>query len=213
MNKNKIAVAVFAVIAAASTAMAQVPQINFDGRNAGAVNFAEAIKAVEIPQNISPAETIPSKSDILIQQYEFYKLNGSDRKKLQEAVAATSDTAMTEMVGNEELSILFSRYAVVFNDRAGKIKPLSDEQNKRILSLVYKISGSTAAPSARVDMDNSTWMQPVCVKWGTQETTILKKVCTVVNAYVNGGWVGTLVCQMIPETVTVRVCEEYQSGI
>lgn len=216
MKKNSILIAVFAVMSATSAVMADGPQINFDGRTVGAMNFMEAVNSMEVPQNISPApETVMSKSDILIQQDEFYKLNNGDRKKLQEAAkVAAKDNGITELINNEKLSVLFSRHAVMFKDSTGKVTPLSEKQNQQTLQLVRSIVGTPGdSLPARVDMDNSTWMQPVCVKWGTEETTVLKKVCKVVNAYVDGGWVGTLVCEMIPETVTVRVCLEYKSGI
>lgn len=215
MKKSNILIAVFTVISAASAVMAEGPHVNFDNRTAGAMSFMEAIKSVEISQNISPAsETLPSKSDILVQQDEFYKLNSGDRKKLQAAAAAMGDTAIAELVSNEELSVLFSRHAVMFKELSGKVKPLSEKQNQQTLNLVRAIVGKPGNNmSARFDMDNSTWMQPVCVKWRTEETTVPKKVCKVVNAYVGGGWVGTLVCEMVPTTVTVRVCDEYQSGI
>lgn len=47
MKKNIILIAVFAVMTAASSAMAEVPQINFDGRTIGALNFSEAIKTAK----------------------------------------------------------------------------------------------------------------------------------------------------------------------
>lgn len=217
MKKSNILAAVFAVMSAASAAMAEGPQINFDGRTAGAMSFKEAINAMEVPQNISPAPaTLMSKSDILVvQQDEFYKLNSGDRKKLQEAAkVAVNDNAVVELINNKELFVLFSRYAVIFKDLSGNLKPLSEKQNRQTLNLVRGTVGKSVDNlPTRFDMDNSTWMQPVCVKWGTEETTILKKICKVVNAYVNGGWVGTLVCEMIPTTVTVRVCLEYKSGI
>ena len=216
MKKTSILIAAFvAMAAAASPVRAEGPQINFDGRTPGAMSFTEALKAMEMPQAMIPApEILPSKSDILIQA-EYYKLNIEDRKRLQEtAKAALEDTVLMKLINNEELSVLFCQREVLFKDLSGNALRLSEKQNRQALALVRGIVGKPAnGLSARYDMDNSTWMQPVCVRWDYTETTIPKKVCKVVNAYVSGGWVGTLVCEMVPTTVTVRVCAEYQSGI
>ena len=214
MKKTSILIAVFAVMAAASVARAEGPQMNFDGRTPGAMSFTEALKAMEMPQAMIPApEILPSKSDILIQA-EYYKLSTEDRKRLQETAKAIEDADLVKLIKNYELSVLFSQREVLFNDLSGNALRLSEKQNRQALALVRGIVGKPASSlSARYDMDNSTWMQPVCVRWDYTETTVPKKVCKVVNAYVGGGWVGTLVCEMVPTTVTVRVCAEYQSGI
>ena len=214
MKKTSILIAVFAVMAAASVARAEGPQMNFDGRTPGAMSFTEALKAMEMPQAMIPApEILPSKSDILIQA-EYYKLSTEDRKRLQETAKAIEDADLVKLIKNYELSVLFSQREVLFNDLSGNELRLSEKQNRQALALVRGIVGKPAnGLSARFDMDNSTWMQPVCVRWDYTETTVPKKVCKVVNAYVGGGWVGTLVCEMVPTTVTVRVCAEYQSGI
>jgi len=213
MKKTSILIAAFVVMAAASAVRAEGPQINFDSR-IGAVSFTEALKTMEMPQAMIPApEILPSKSDILIQA-EYYKLSTEDRKRLQETAKAIEDADLVKLIKNDELSVLFSQREVLFNDLSGNALRLSEKQNRQALALVRGIVGKPASSlSARYDMDNSTWMQPVCVRWDYTETTIPKKVCKVVNAYVGGGWVGTLVCEMVPTTVTVRVCAEYQSGI
>lgn len=53
MKKTSILIAMFAVITAASAARAE---IDFDGRATSAITFMEAVKAIEVSQDIKPAQ-------------------------------------------------------------------------------------------------------------------------------------------------------------
>lgn len=73
MKKNKILIAVFAVMSAASAASAEGQKINFDGRATDATSFMEAIKAVEVSQtdkDIQPAPAEAGSGDIDTQWWQ-----------------------------------------------------------------------------------------------------------------------------------------------
>ena len=80
MKKSTLLIAVLAVMSAVSSVSAKGPQINFDGRNIGAISFTEAVQAIENADisMVAVPEPIPvAVTDIKMEEAELNRSIGT----------------------------------------------------------------------------------------------------------------------------------------
>lgn len=232
MKKTSILIAMFAVIATASAARAEI-NMDFDGKNAGSIrsvnfdlNNAEINQ--EIPATPAPVPDINQNAPLT---QNIDSMSADDREKLNARLNSSIRTAM-DYCNRNRLNDLRDRFAVLLV--RGEIKEKFRFVNNPEKKFVFQNNGPIGTALLAAASGQQKGGNPYCVAWGKQNVCVDKMVCKytciVVGATVatwgsvNGIWqiiipaaIGTEVCKdvcaNVPICADVPYCTQWETEI
>jgi len=210
MKKNKILIAVFALLAMASAAGAEDIKVDFDGKK-GAIGFMEAVKAADSCQNDKIACEQPKPVAVSVGNI------GMPVKLEIEGVAAKAEPVFSPRMVTEMDESIGSAIAYVNSHRLGSqlrngFECLRDQGTlQQKYEFVYAVKGSTHTLPENCMQPTKSPGVCTCLEYSYREvchdTTVYKDVCELVAGVCAAGyWVGGI--WTIPEcTAAYMVCK------
>lgn len=175
MNKNKMIIAVFAALVSAAVSARAAEGIDFDGKNAKAVNFAEALKSDETVKTdaIKFAKLTPA---------ELQEIPGRAAPEFTEAQVKEMDKSIGTAIAYVREQKLPGAFAGSFTCLLQKGTPAQKAE------FVYLPEGAEYSfPGVCRDQNKGicTWVtQKVCDMVMDPKTNISKLVCTAAKVFV-----------------------------